>query len=107
MIFEISSRPRRCSALLSAGLHGDTHTGAGRGGTYLQGKDNPMTEHPVCDRCGCLATEFHYTASRLLCTECWQGQRPPEPMPPTPAQQLQLADWLRPRHPATQEGRRP
>jgi len=60
----------------------------------------------TCDNCGLpLDGDSHFSVGKTWCARCWSGQRPPEAMPPTPAQKRQLALWCQPR--PQQEGRRP
>ena len=60
----------------------------------------------ACSCCGSSAwTEAHYTGGSVICSDCCSEIRrtlESKPMPPTPAQQRSLRDWIAP-----QRGARP
>ena len=50
-----------------------------------------------CAFCGAADwTEAHFTLGRIVCAECWAGQRPAVAKPPTPSEARQLSLWLAP-----------
>jgi hypothetical protein len=57
-----------------------------------------MSNRDVCDVCGSdTFAEGRFSMGKLWCLECFSGQRPPIPMPPTPLQLDIIRDWIAPK----------